>query len=243
MDYQKLFCVVALLIASVSCSGAIGSDPVATPAQPVLSNPAATTRAPAATATAQTANAAPPVSIPAGAVVAILIPEKSEARYRVREQLAGVNFPSDAIGATKDITGTIVGMMDGTILPQSKFRVNLTTLKSNDDRRDNFLRQSVLNTRNFPYAQFVPKQVKGLPLPPPTSGDVKFQVTGDLTIRDVTKSVTWDVIGKVDNNQGTGTATTSFNFAYFNLNQPRVPLVLSIEDNIKLEVDVTLQRQ
>jgi hypothetical protein len=39
----------------------------------------------------------------------VVLPEKSEARYRVREQLVGVSLPSDAVGVTKAITGTIVG--------------------------------------------------------------------------------------------------------------------------------------
>ena len=66
-------------------------------------------------------------------------------------------------------------------------------------------------------------------------------MTGDLTVRDVTKPVTWDVTGTIENGQATGTATTSFTFSEFNLTQPRVPVVLSVEDNIKLEVDLTLQ--
>ena len=35
-------------------------------------------------------------------------------------------------------------------------------------------------------------------------------------------------------------AKTSFKFEDFNLTQPRVPVVLSIEDNITLEMDVAI---
>jgi len=38
----------------------------------------------------------------------VLVPENSEARFRVREQLAGASLPNDAIGRTKDFTGTLV---------------------------------------------------------------------------------------------------------------------------------------
>ena len=33
------------------------------------------------------------------------IVEGSKARYKVREQLAGINFPSDAVGTTEAVTG------------------------------------------------------------------------------------------------------------------------------------------
>src|SRR5574337_973948 len=39
----------------------------------------------------------------------VVVPGKSEARYRVREQLVSLDLPSDAIGRTQAITGTIVG--------------------------------------------------------------------------------------------------------------------------------------
>jgi len=174
----------------------------------------------------------------------VLVPEQSEARYRVREQLAGVSLPSDAIGATKVLTGTIVGKRDGTIVStESKFRVDLRTLKSNDDRRDNFLRRSTLETDKYPYADFVATEAPGLPLSLPASGDLEFKLIGNLTVHDVTKPVTWDVKGKVQSDEAVGTATTSFTFAYFNLQQPRVPLVLSVEDTIRLELDLHLRRQ
>ena len=47
----------------------------------------------------------------------------------------------------------------------------------------------------------------------------------------------------MNGNTATGTATTNFTFEYFDLTRPSVARVLSIEDNIKLELDLTLQRQ
>lgn len=125
---------------------------------------------------------------------------------------------------------------------QSKFRVDLRTLKSDRNQRDNFIRFNTLETNRYPYAEFVPIEASGLPLTPPSSGEAQFKLVGDLTIRNVTKRVTWDVNAKMQGNEGSGQAITNFNFAYFNLTQPRVPTVLSVEDNIRLELDFTLQR-
>ena len=172
-----------------------------------------------------------------------IVPSKSQARYRVREQLVNVSLPGDAIGNTREISGTIVGKMDGTIVSaQSKFRVDLRTLQSDRGQRDQFLRFETLETNRYPYAEFVPIEAQGLTLTLPPSGEVQFKLIGDMTIRNVTKRVTWDIKAKVEGNEATGLATTNFNFAYFNLNQPRVPSVLSVEDIIRLELDFTLQR-
>ncbi len=170
------------------------------------------------------------------------VPGKSQARYRVREQLASVSLPSDAVGSTNAISGAIVGKTDGTIVSsESKFVVDLSTLQSDRSQRDNFLRKSVLQTDQYPNAVFVPKQVQGLPLNLPPSSNVSFKLIGDLTIRNVTKPVTWDVTCQSQGNQGTCHATTSFTFEDFNITQPRVSVVLSIQDHITLEADVDLQ--
>jgi polyisoprenoid-binding protein YceI len=172
----------------------------------------------------------------------VFVAGKNEARYRVREQLVGVSLPSDAIGATKDVSGTIVARMDGTVLSeQSKIVVDLRTLRSDDNRRDNFLRMSTLGTNRFPFVTFVVKEAKGL-VAPPKQGPTEFKLVGDLTVRDVTRSVTWDVKGTIAGDEATGQAKTSFTFADFKLEQPRVPMVLSVEDTIKLEIDLQLRR-
>jgi len=227
--------VVVLAMTLIACT----ASPTPTP-QPT----AAPTKAMAPTPVPPTIAPTKAASASGDTVKLVMVPAKNEARYRVREQLAGVNLPNDAVGVTKDVTGTIVGRPDGTIdSAQSKFRVNLSTLKSDEDRRDNFLRRTTLETDRYPFAEFVPIEAPGLPLKLPADGKVEFKLVGDLTIRNVTKRVTWDAKGTVTGDEASGTATTRFTFAFFNLTQPRVPLVLSIEDDIRLELDVFLKRE
>lgn len=237
--------MTALLVAG--CTSTQTTPPAVTP----LASPTMAPAAPTATQITQPPTSAPsPASTPttsAGPMTDViryvLVSEKSEARYRVREQLANLSLPNDAIGSTRQFTGTMTVKPDGSVVSsESRFIVNLGTLQSDQSRRDNYLRQNVLQTDQYPTAVFVPTQVTGLPSPLPQSGPVSFKLTGDLTIRNVTKPVTWDVTGQVQGDQVTGQATTSFKFDYFGLTQPRVPVVLSVEDNIKLELDVTLQR-
>ncbi len=217
-------------------TGAPGGAPAtrAPAAQPT--SPASATTAPAATSTSADSSSG------LQTVTLEIVPQDSQASYRVREQLARLAFPSDAVGSTKAFTGTIVARSDGSIVSsESKFQVDLSTLKSDENQRDNFIGRNVLQTSRYKYATFVPTAVQGLALPP-KDGPIAFKLIGDLTIRDVTKPVTWDVTGTLNGGDATGTATTSFTFADFNLTKPSVFTVLSLEDTIKLELNLHLRR-
>jgi polyisoprenoid-binding protein YceI len=221
--------LLTLAFAATAC--AASSTPISQPALPPVQTAAPPTAPPQNTA------------IFGDTVKLAMVAGKNEARYRVREQLSGVPLPNDAVGSTREISGTIVGKLDGSIVSsQSKFSVDMRTLKSDQIMRDNFLQRSVIQSDRYPYATFVQTQAPGLPLTLPVSGDVRFKLIGDLTIRDVTKSVTWDAQGKVTDDEAIGTAKTNFNFAYFNLTIPNVARVLSIVDNIQLELDLKRAR-
>ena len=71
----------------------------------------------------------------------------TKARYRVREQLAGISFPSDAVGTTESVTGTIIVNPDGTIdSAGSKITVDLRTITSDQQMRDGYVRRLTLET-------------------------------------------------------------------------------------------------
>jgi polyisoprenoid-binding protein YceI len=166
----------------------------------------------------------------------VLAPSGNEARYRVREQLADVSFPSDAVGTTRSVSGAIVIGDDGKIVPaESKIVVDLTTLKSDRERRDMFIRRRTLETDRYPTATLVPTGARGWPAPLPRSGAFSFELVGDLTMHGVTRSTTWQVTVQATDSGFVGTASTRFKFGDFGLTQPRVMVVLSVEDDIRLE--------
>ena len=57
-----------------------------------------------------------------------------------------------------------------------------------------------------------------------------------MTVHGVTKDQTWNVNATRQGNRLSGTATTNFKFADYGMQAPRVPMVLSIVDDIRLEV-------
>ena len=180
---------------------------------------------------------AAPMSKP-GSTRYVASPSGNEARYRVREQLAGFDLPRDATGATRNVTGQIVIGPDGKVVKEtSKLTIKLDELKSDQTRRDNYLRRSTLETAKYPTAELVPSALDGLLLPIPAGSSQTFSVRGDLTVHGVTHPTVWSVTARAEGNDVVGTASTAFTFKDFGLEQPRVPIVLSVADTIRLEYD------
>jgi polyisoprenoid-binding protein YceI len=168
----------------------------------------------------------------------IVAPTGNEARYRVREQLAGFDLPRDAIGATKNVTGRIVVGADGKVVKDSsKVVIQLADLKSDQTRRDNYLRRSTLETTKYPNAELVPTALEGLLMPIQPGSSQTFAVKGDLTVHGVTHPTTWNVTARAEGKDVVGTAATAFTFKDFGLEQPRVSIVLNVADTIRLEYD------
>ncbi|HEX9630871.1 MAG TPA: YceI family protein [Gemmatimonadales bacterium] len=183
----------------------------------------------------------PPLPVPAdtGKVVRLtLAPAGNQARYRVREQLVNLDFPSDAVGVTSAITGALVLDTDGNVVAgESRFVIDVTTLKSDRERRDGYLQRRTLETAQFPAVTLVPTTLRDLPWPLPASGTFVFEMDADLTIRAVTRGVRWQVQAEAIPGGFTGTASTRFPFEAFELMKPRVSVVLSVENEIRLEYD------
>jgi polyisoprenoid-binding protein YceI len=178
-----------------------------------------------------------------GAAARYTVAEGSEVRYRVREQLAGLSFPNDAVGTTGAVEGTISLDAQGRVLPgDSRVTVDLRTLRSDEPRRDNYLRRNTLDTERHPAAIFVPAELRGLPVPLPASGTVPFELIGDFTVREATRRITWQATAAFDGPAANVRARTAFRFADFNLPIPRLARLLSVDDNIRLEADLVLRK-
>jgi polyisoprenoid-binding protein YceI len=185
-----------------------------------------------------------PTPAPQGEVRYVLAPAGNEARYRVREQFVGVNLPSDAVGTTTSITGGIVLDAAGRVIPgTSRFTVDLRSLKSDSENRDRQVQGRILETERFPNIELAIREVRGLPRPLPTTGELKFELVGDLTVKGVTKPSTWQVTATPKGTGLAGRATTRFTFGDFGMPVPTSFRLLSVEDDVRLEYDFHLLRQ
>ena len=94
--------------------------------------------------------------------------EGTTARYKVREQLAGVSFPSDAVDHDQRLSGVIVVNPDGSInAGQSKITVDLRTIRAISRCDDGYIQSRTLETEKFPTLELVPRRAVGLPAPLP----------------------------------------------------------------------------
>lgn len=167
-----------------------------------------------------------------------LISEGSIARYLVKEQLAKFDLPNDAIGETTDIAGSITFDSKGSInSDHSNVRIGLASLKSDEARRDRYVRTNTLRTDQFPYARIKVVELEGFPWPLPATGTFTFEMETETTIHGQTRPLNWIVDGRVDDGIFQGSARTSFAFETFGIEKPQVYFVLSVEDNIRLEMD------
>lgn len=167
----------------------------------------------------------------------VVAPTGNEARYRVREQLVGLDLPNDAVGVTKEIAGALVFDANGNVVRDSShITVTIANLKSDKDRRDMYVKRRTLETDKFPTVELVPTMLHGLATKP-SAEPTAFELMADLTVHGVTHPTMWKVTAHADGSDIVGQATTAFTFKDFGLDQPKVPIVLGVQDTIKLEYD------
>ena len=247
--------VLAIILAAtlIACSQQPEPQPTPIPtaavAVPTPPPPAATVEPTATVAPIPTATTAPaptPASTAAAPTVpseatqsatAFVLSEGTVARYMVEEVLASQGFKV-ATGETSEVVGRIVFDADGAIIAdESSIVIQAGTLKTDNDRRDRYVREQTLQTANYPEIIFRPTSAEGLPSPlSEAGGEVEFTLSGDLTIRDQTRPVTWDVTAEFGDSI-TGLAVIDINFEQFGMDKPRVAVVVSVGDTIRLELD------
>jgi polyisoprenoid-binding protein YceI len=116
----------------------------------------------------------------------------SQAGYRATEVLFGQR--ADAAGRTTDVTGTVV--IAGETVDSAEFTVQMANVKSDEERRDNQYRTRIMDVQTFPTSTFQLTSPIELPTTPPAGQEITVSATGNLTVRGVTKPVTFDLHAK-----------------------------------------------
>ena len=242
------FAVVGLLVACVdqtepASTGVIPTARAIPTAPSIPTAPAIPTAPSIPTAgsipTAPAIPTAPSISS-ASSGATVSVEEASLARYIVGEELRRLDLPIKAIGETSEVSGAIVFKDDGSVDSDSSIlKVGLSGFKSDEDRRDRWVRSSLFNTSRFPSAELVVTGFDGLPWPLPESGEATFKLNGDLTVQEVTRPVSWDVTAQFDRGMVTGQAKTMVTFDQLELSKPTFAFILSVDDEIHLEIDIT----
>jgi polyisoprenoid-binding protein YceI len=174
-----------------------------------------------------------------------LLPEESQASYSIDEVFINQNNRLfTAVGITNEIEGQMqLNYTDPTASRFGLFTVNISTLTSDSSRRDNAIRSNWLESSKYPLATFQVTQVKNFPAAPQEGQNISFQLLGNLTIRQTTLPITWDVTAQLNGDRLTGTATTKIMLVDFGVTPPSIAGVLTVTDGATLTVNFTLQAQ
>ena len=191
--------------------------------------------APAATSAATTAPAAPATSAAAaaGGEQWTIDAASSAVGYRVVEVLFGQD--TEGVGRTSAITGGLT--LDGAQVTAADFEVDMTTVTSDEDRRDNQFRGRLLDTANFPTATFVLTAPIELGSVPADATPVTATATGDLTLKGTTNPVTFEVQAQKNGDTIQVVGSTDIVFADYGIEDPSTTGVAT-QDHGLLEFDL-----
>ena len=121
-------------------------------------------------------------------------PTASTFGYRVEEVLAGVN--TTAVGRSNEISGLMT--IAGTTIPVVDIEVQVASITSDESRRDGAFTGRIMSADEFPTATFTLTQPIELGAVPADGEEITASATGDLTLRGVTNSVTFDVTAQAN---------------------------------------------
>ncbi len=242
---KYLLAVILLLALPAGCTGTL----------PTLTQPSATVDA-------ASAAPAPPPADPSSATLPdapsaaaldfprtfVIDPAASEARYKAQEEFFGravqvwapITVP---LARTSDIRGEFVidvVDVDGAVQPrivQGAIEVDLRTLASDSDERDERVRDFYLETADFPLALFVPTEVAAFAAGYTSGEATDFQLSGDMTIREVTAPVTFDVNATLDGPTLTGVATSTLLLSDYDIAPPNMAGFVKVEDELVVTVE------
>ncbi len=177
-----------------------------------------------------------------------IVAEESTASYLVDEEffadaLTKFNIQPgdvDVVGSTNDMSGELqLNFGNADLLESGSFVVNLVSLATDQNRRDNFIRDNHLESNRFPEAVFEAKSVSGMPDSYTEGETIAFDLLGDITIRDITKEVTFEVTAVLQDGRLTGVARLPITMSTFGIEPPNFANTLTVADEFVIQVEFT----
>ncbi|MEJ2149736.1 MAG: YceI family protein [Chloroflexota bacterium] len=178
-----------------------------------------------------------------GALTFSIVPSESEARFIIDEVLNGED--NTVVGTTSAISGDFtLDYADPGSATFGPITIDASTLTTDSDRRNTAIREFIMQTGQYPDITFTPTSVEGLPDSAEIGSTYPISITGDLTIKDTTHSVTFEgevTPSRADRVDGSGRTTIQRDD--YSLGIPNVPFVASVDQQIILEFDFVAAAQ
>jgi len=170
-----------------------------------------------------------------------IVPAQTTASYQVHENLVLRNLPDNVvIGKTQVVQGGFrIYSGPSPLVTDMKITVDLRTLKTDEDRRDYYVRQNYLESDTFPYAEFTSTCPQALPINYRDGQTITFQITGNLTLHGKTNKEVFDVQGKLAAGTVTGTATTTVYMTDFGIQPPNLADIAIAQNKVLITIAFT----
>ena len=169
-----------------------------------------------------------------------IVAAESEASFTLEEDLSGVR--TTVIGSTTELGGSV--FVDRTNPSNSAIGaivINARTLETDNSFRNRALRSQILRSARdeFEFIVFEPRELSNFSADSVAVGEtLGFDITGDLTVTDVTRSVTFAAMVTLDSEtQISGSASVNLLHADFGLTIPEVPRVANVTDDVELKLE------
>jgi polyisoprenoid-binding protein YceI len=174
---------------------------------------------------------------PSGLKVFAINQVESNAQFTIYEELLGQ--PKYVVGTTDQVAGELeVDFGDLNSAQVGVIQINARTLVTDNDRRNQAIRNRILNTDSFELITIAPQEITGLTGSASPGQTFEFQISGDLTIRDITKPVVFVVAVEIfSDNQLSGTAIATIQRGDYELVIPNVPSVANVGEDVTLEIN------
>jgi len=167
------------------------------------------------------------------------------AGYRVRETFLDQQADSDAVGRTDRVSGSLSLALDGGALTATggRFEVDMTTLKSDRDRRDGALRDRGIESDRFPTSTFALTRPVVVPAALADGQDVSLVLAGDLVLHGVTRAVEIPAQARLEADGRVVVAgSLPIVFADYGIEPPSVAGLIAVQDEGALEFRIVLAK-
>jgi polyisoprenoid-binding protein YceI len=160
--------------------------------------------------------------------------------YRVRERLAFLPSPNEAVGRTTAVTGTL--RVDGETVQAATIQADLRELTSDESRRDNAIRGRGLESDRFPTAAFELAEPITLAQPPVRGRRVSAAGRGRLTVHGQTRDVTLTLHGVWNGDTIDVVGRLPVRMPDFGIQPPRFGPVEAISEDATIELSLIFER-
>ena len=193
--------------------------------------------APTATAPPQEEAATEMEEKPAGSQTFVIVAQESEARFIINEMLLGQ--PKTVIGTTNALSGELtVDPANPAASVIGPFQIDAGTFVTDNDNRNGAIRRFILQSNQHQYITLNVTELTGLQDAVSVGDEIEFEITGDLTIRDITNTVLFIVTMQVvSESELRGTAATIVARKAFEITIPQVPSVANVGEEFIVEFD------